>query len=146
MGQPRDDLRLLSIFHWVLAGIASLFSLLPLLYVGMGVALLRGQLDARNAPPPFLGWMMIVGGGAMMCMGLGYAVLVAFAGRSLARTRHWTFVIVVAALSCAFFPFGTVLGVFTIIVLARPDVKVLFQPPRAAPISTAPATGGAEPR
>ena len=31
-----------------------------------------------------------------------------------------------AAISCAFMPFGTVLGVFTLIVLLRPGVKELF--------------------
>jgi hypothetical protein len=31
------------------------------------------------------------------------------------------------ALSCVFFPFGTVLGVFTIIVLARPSFRELFR-------------------
>jgi hypothetical protein len=31
-----------------------------------------------------------------------------------------------AAISCIFMPFGTVLGVFTIIVLLRPSVKELF--------------------
>ena len=31
-----------------------------------------------------------------------------------------------AALSCAFFPFGTVLGVFTIIVLQKDSVRQLF--------------------
>jgi hypothetical protein len=133
MGQPRDDLRLLSIFYWVLAGIAVLFSLLPLLYVGMGVAMLRGQFAGSNPPPPFIGWMMIAIGAAMMAIGLGYVVLIALAGRFVARTRYWTFVIIVAALSCAFFPFGTVLGVFTIIVLSRPDVKALFQPQPLAP-------------
>ena len=31
-----------------------------------------------------------------------------------------------AAIECMFFPFGTVLGVLTIIVLIRPSVKPLF--------------------
>jgi len=33
----------------------------------------------------------------------------------------------VAAVECIFMPFGTVLGVFTIIVLNRPSIKALFQ-------------------
>jgi hypothetical protein len=33
---------------------------------------------------------------------------------------------VIAALLCMFMPFGTVLGVFTIIVLVRDSVKALF--------------------
>ena len=34
--------------------------------------------------------------------------------------------LVVAAVECIFMPFGTVLGVFTIIVLMRPGVKERF--------------------
>ena len=34
----------------------------------------------------------------------------------------------VAAIACMFMPFGTVLGVFTIIVLMRPSVKERFAP------------------
>jgi len=138
MGPPRDDVHLLSIFHWVLAGLATLFSALPLLYVALGVAMLQGRFPGRNAPPEFFGWMMIAIGTAFMVMGLGYAALVAYAGRCVARTRHWTFVIVIAALSCAFFPFGTVLGVFTIVVLSKPEVKSLFQPQAGAAAAVAP--------
>src|SRR6266496_3104850 len=128
MSSPRDDLRLLTIFHWVLAGLAGLFSLLPMLYVVMGVMMIRGGFGDRNPPPPFFGWFMVVVGLLMMLFGLGYVVLVTLAGRFIARARHWTFIIVVAALSCAFFPFGTVLGVFTIIILSKPEVKALFHP------------------
>jgi hypothetical protein len=31
-----------------------------------------------------------------------------------------------AGVACLFMPFGTVLGIFTIIVLVRPQVKALF--------------------
>jgi hypothetical protein len=34
--------------------------------------------------------------------------------------------LVVAGIECIFMPFGTVLGVFTIIVLMRPSVRNLF--------------------
>ena len=33
-----------------------------------------------------------------------------------------------AGIECIFMPFGTVLGVFTIIVLMRPSMKELFDP------------------
>lgn len=128
----RSQLTILSVFHWVLAGFTLLFTLFPLLYVAMGVFFLRGDDFGgphQTPPPPFLGWMMIAIGLAMAAGFVGYAVLVAVAGRFIARTRHWMFVVVVNALSCAFFPFGTVLGVFTIIVLSRPAVRAAFESP-----------------
>jgi hypothetical protein len=132
----RSHLRLLSIFHYVLAALGGLFSLVPILYVVMGAAMLSGAFDGdgRNPPPHAFGWLMIAMGAAFMLAGFTYVVLVALAGRYLARTRHWTFCVVVAAFSCAFFPFGTVLGVFTIIVLARPEVKAAFG--AGAPLAT----------
>jgi hypothetical protein len=44
----------------------------------------------------------------------------------LARKRR-KFYIVIAAICCAVFPLGTPLGVFTILVLSRPEVKAMFQ-------------------
>lgn len=141
-----SQLRLLSIFHYVLAGLSALFSLLPIIYIGVGVAMLSGAFDGRegrSAPPPAFGWFFVAMGAVFLLMGATYVVLLALAGRFLARRRHSTFCIVVAALSCAFFPFGTVLGVFTIIVLARPDVKAAFDRasiPGRGPTSPVPPT------
>jgi hypothetical protein len=48
------------------------------------------------------------------------------AGRFLAQRVYYTFCFVVAALECIFVPFGTILGVFTIVVLQRSTVKEMF--------------------
>jgi hypothetical protein len=130
-----NHVRLLSIFHYVLAGLSALFSLLPLAYVGFGAAILSGVLDdGHGGPPPrALGWMVIAIGAACTLAAATYVVLLALAGRFLARRRHWTYCIVVAALSCTFFPFGIVLGVFTIIVLAKDEVKRAFESGAGAP-------------
>lgn len=125
-----EHLRLLSIFHYVLAGLGAVFSLLPVVYMGIGFAIVSGVFEGRTpkgGPPPEFGWIFVAIGGAMLVLGLGYVVLVAIAGRFLARRRNWTYCIVIAGLSCAFFPFGTALGVFTIITLSRPEVKAAFQ-------------------
>ena len=50
----------------------------------------------------------------------------ALAGRYLTQHRSYIFCLVMAALSCAFFPFGTVLGVFTIVLLQKDAVRQLF--------------------
>lgn len=128
---PRETLRLLSIFHYVLAGLAALFSLFPLIHVALGLAMIAGRFPphgAGPAAPAFIGWLLVLVGASFIVAGLGYAVLVAVAGRFLARARNWTFCVVMAALSCALFPFGTVLGVLTIVYLAKPEVKELFEP------------------
>ena len=44
----------------------------------------------------------------------------------LQQRRRPTLCLVVAGLECMMFPFGSVLGVFTIIILLRPCVRQLF--------------------
>ena len=61
------------------------------------------------------------------------AALIAFAGRSLQQRTRYLYCLVMAGVECIFMPFGTVLGVFTIIVLMRDSVKPLFGRP-AAPL------------
>ena len=61
---------------------------------------------------------------------LGGWILAGFivaAGYFLSKRRHYTFCLVVAGVECVFIPFGTVLGIFAIIVLVRPTVKPLFE-------------------
>ena len=57
---------------------------------------------------------------------VGYALSLFLAARYLAARRRHMFCVVVAAISCAFSPLGTVLGVFTLIVLYRPSVREQF--------------------
>ncbi len=122
-----DQLRVLSIFHYILGAIAGVFSLFPLIHVGFGVAMVRGVLDhGRQAPPPFIGWILIGVGTLFIAAGLCYTVLVILAGRYLAARRHYLFCLVVAGIETIFMPFGTVLGVFTIIALIQEPVKALF--------------------
>jgi hypothetical protein len=49
------------------------------------------------------------------------------AGRFLQLRRNYIFCMVAAGFACLQVPLGTVLGVFTIIVLQRPEVKRMFE-------------------
>jgi len=126
----RDDehLKLLSVFHYVLAGIAALFGSFPLIHVAMGIALVAGAFptDSSDGPPPEIGWIFIVMGGLFVLGGWTLAVLLFLAARSIAGRRRHFFCLVVAGASCLIMPLGTVLGVFTLLVLLRPTVKPLF--------------------
>lgn len=47
----------------------------------------------------------------------------------------------IAGLECIFMPFGTVLGVFTLIALNKDSIKEMFSPPTPPPqIQTAPSS------
>ena len=123
-----EHLRLLSIFHYVVGGMTVLFALFPTLHLVMGIAMVTGRLD--DGPDPmdarFLGWFFIVVAAAMIVAGITLAVSMILTGRFLARRVNYTFCFVIAALACVIVPFGTVLGVFTIVVLQRPTVKEMF--------------------
>lgn len=135
---PEDasQLRLLSIFHYVIAGLTALFSLFPLIHVGIGIATLTGAMPMESNGGPaspgearLFGWMFIGIGSMLVLCGLTLAGFMAYAGRCLARQRRHTLCLVVAAMSCMLMPLGTVLGVFTLIVLVRPAVKSAFAAP-----------------
>ena len=81
---------------------------------------------AQQPPPAALGWAFVVLGIFLFFIGVVFAIVLAFAGRSLSRLKHYWFAFVVACIECIFIPFGTILGVFTIIVLSRESVKTLF--------------------
>ncbi|WP_115513505.1 MULTISPECIES: hypothetical protein [Xanthomonas] len=130
-----QHLKLLSIFHYVLAGITGLFSLFPLIHLFMGLAIVTGHLpmngnNGETAPDEMrmFGWIFVVFAAAIIICGLTLAGFMAYAGRCIAQRRRHLLCLVVAGISCSFMPFGTVLGVFTLVTLLRPQVKALFGP------------------
>jgi hypothetical protein len=129
MNSDLEHLRLLSIFHYVVGGIASLFALFPIFHLAIGVGMVAGRFPdpTEHRDMQLFGWLFVAMAAIWMLAAVTYAVCVILAGRFLARQVRYTFCFVIAALSCAFMPFGTILGVFTIVVLIRPSVKQLFE-------------------
>jgi hypothetical protein len=131
MNQDAEHFRLLSIFHYIVGGLTALFSFFPLLYTTIGAIFIfvarHGTPKPGQEPPPeFIGWILAVIGSFLFLLGIAIAICILIAGRSLAKhTRYW-FAFVMACIECLFLPFGTILGVFTIIVLSRESVKTLF--------------------
>jgi hypothetical protein len=126
--QDSDYLRLLGIFHYVLAGIAFLFAIFPIFHLIFGIAMVSGALDSSGGDeiPRFFGWFFVSFAGAWIVFGVAFVVALVVAGWSLRAHRHHTFCLVIAGLSCMFVPLGTVLGVFTIMVLMKDPVKEVF--------------------
>ena len=131
MNQDKEHLRLLAIFHYVVAGLAALFSFFPLLYTTVGAIFIFAARHGtpkpgEELPPEFLGWIFIVLGALFFLAGVTMAICILIAGRSLSLCKRYSFALVMACIECLFMPFGTILGVFTIVVLSRESVRELF--------------------
>jgi hypothetical protein len=131
MNRDEEHLQLLAIFHYVVAGLAALFSFFPLLYTTVGgifiFAARHGTAKpGEELPPEFLGWIFAVIGSVLFLIGIAMAICILMAGRSLALRKRYSFALVMACIECLFVPFGTILGVFTIVVLSRESVRGLF--------------------
>jgi hypothetical protein len=136
MNQDKEHLRLLAIFHYVVAGLAALFSFFPLLYTTVGAIFIfaarHGTPKPGEEPPPeFIGWIFAMVGSLLFLLGIAIAICILIAGRSLAKRTCYWLALVVACIECLFIPFGTILGVFTIVVLSRESVKALFSTAQA---------------
>lgn len=139
MNKDLEHLKWLSVGFYVYAGLTALFACFPLIHLALGIALITGNLDdGKNPPPPaFFGWFFV--GAATIFIVIGWALAVAslLAGKYLKQQKNYTFIFVIAVISCMFAPLGTVLGIFTIIVLMRDSVKQLFGRYDYSPASTA---------
>ena len=133
MNQDIEQLKLLTIFHYVVAGMAALVACIPFMHFFMGLALATGALGDSDPGSRPVGFGIMAFAAFFIVAGWIFAALVAFAGRSLQTRRRYTYCLVMAGIECIFMPAGTVLGVFTIIVLVRDSVKTLFGMPVASP-------------
>jgi len=126
-----SHLGLLSVFHFVAAGLA----VLGLVGLYGHYAMFRAVLSdpkmwqQQGAPPPpfemfsALKWMYMIFAAGLV----GTGVLNLLAGLFLRTKKRRAFTLAVAGINCLDMPLGTVLGVFTIVVLGRESVRDLYQ-------------------
>ncbi len=141
MTQDDDHLRLLSIFHYVVAAMAGLFALFPIFHLVFGLFFIFAPEKFEGggeAPPAALGWMFVIFAAVFILIGWVFAAFVYTTGRFLAKRRHYLFCLVMGGVECMFMPFGTVLGVFTLVVLMRESVKRQFTANQALDSTAAP--------
>jgi hypothetical protein len=138
INRDEEHLRLLTIFFYVCAAMAALFACFPVFHLGLGLVMaLKPEVfgPGTNQPPQFIGWFFVAFSSAIILAGWVYAAMLAWAGRCLGRRKHYTFCLVGSCVACLFMPFGTVLGIFSILVLVRPSVKSLFEPGAKSAVS-----------
>jgi energy-converting hydrogenase Eha subunit C len=141
MNQDEEHLRLLSIFHYIVGGITALCACFPLIHLVIGLALVfapetPSSPEHSTGPDRLVGLFFTLFAVAFIILGWAFAIATAYTGRCLARREHYTFCLVVAAVNCLNTPIGTILGVFTIVVLMRPSVKERFAANQPAPSAT----------
>lgn len=137
--EDESHLHLLSVFHFVMGGIYTL----GIGFVGMHFFFMRMIMMMPQSPraspsigipasppppvmPPEIMNIMIVFYIVAGLLITGMATMNIFSGIWIRKRIQHSLTFVVAAINCAFFPFGTVLGVFTIIVLSRMNVKMTY--------------------
>jgi hypothetical protein len=134
---PSDEdarhLALLSLFHYVVAGLLALIACIPLLHVAFGIffvffpeAMEQNHSHEDIVAARIFGSIFILMGGFFVLIGWALAICLACAGYFLGKHRRRLFCLIVAGISCMFMPFGTVLGIFTLIVLTKSSVIALF--------------------
>jgi hypothetical protein len=130
-----QHLKLLSIFYYIFAGLQALGGCVSVIYIVMGAAITSGGANIPTTQPQdaqaaqamaAAGGVMIILGGCLTVLCLAWAGLTVYAGISLQQKKRRTLCYVAAAIACLSIPIGTVLGIFTFVVLGRPSVAALF--------------------
>src|SRR5258708_25515165 len=96
MDRDTEQLNLLAIFHYVVAGLAALFSFFPLLYTAVGVIFIFAARHGtpkpgEELPPEFLGWIFVALGTFFFLAGITMAMCILTAGRCLSRHKCYSF-------------------------------------------------------
>ena len=140
-----SHLKTLAICHYVWGALTILFSSIFIVHIMMGVVLLNNP-RAFNPPgpamtvpvmqqpqlPPTFGWIFVGAGSCAILLGWTIGTLTIVSGRCIARRRSRVFSMVMAGVNCLSMPIGTVLGIFTFVVLFRPSVQALYHQGRPA--------------
>jgi heme/copper-type cytochrome/quinol oxidase subunit 2 len=140
MDTTAHDLRLLSIGYFIQGGIVIFSGLLFLCYLALIGAVFASvqngaQVDPQKQIPAHLLYAIGVVVIAMALVTLLVGACMLYSGVALRKRKNRTLILVMAALNCLAIPYGTVLGIFTFLVLQRTIAKEMFGQMAAAPES-----------
>lgn len=124
----QEHLKLLPLYYWVSGGFLGVYALFMLAYfIFIGIMFTSLPLEDAASAPPGLGWTFIGMGVAGFLFVAAFVVVKVLAGFWITKRKNRVGVMIAAGFSCLEFPYGTLVGVLTFIVLARPSVKALFE-------------------
>ncbi len=151
-----ENLNTLTLCHYIMGGLTALFASMFIGHIIIGTMMIHNP-NAFNPPvpppppgqphpigqpypmsaypmqpypffPPGMGYMFVAMGSVAVLGGWTLGGLTAYAGRCLKGRKNYIYILVIAALNGTFvMPLGTLLAIFTYIVLMRPSVKALFK-------------------
>jgi hypothetical protein len=127
--EDAKKLDLLAVFHYVVGGIMALFSCMPFIHVFMGVMIISGKFFGETegtSPPTGFGWIFVIMGSIFILLGWSASICIIIAGRKLKQRKSRIYCMVIAGIECMFMPFGTILGVFTLIALNKDPIKEAY--------------------
>ncbi|RBP47484.1 hypothetical protein DES53_101281 [Roseimicrobium gellanilyticum] len=131
--RDEDHLKMLALFHFIVAGIAAAgFAVTVTHYMimksilGSRVQMVTSssgeELAIITPMPPLMKWGYVFA----LVLFIGGITLNGLSGWFLLKHRHRKFSLATAAFNCVQFPIGTILGVFTFIVLNRSTVRLKY--------------------
>ena len=127
VNRDEEHLRVLSILYYVWGGLSVVGACFMGAYAVIGGTVLTAVSQSEREPAAaWAGAVVFVVMGGLFLLLAALAWLTILTGRYLAQRRRYTFCLVMAIVTCLSVPLGTVLGIFTLIVLQRPSVKQLF--------------------
>lgn len=127
--QDSDLLSVVSIFHYVLGGFQMLISLAGFVYVVVGVLMVTGAMDSAKGepPPPELGWIFVVIGIVFVLIFITIGLFTIKTGINMRKRRSRTLCIVIDSILCMMIPFGTIVGIFGLVLLTKPEIADEFE-------------------
>ncbi len=134
MTQDERVLDLLGVFHYVVGALMILGASIFLIHLAMGVAMVTGHFPDGDAPPQFMGWMFVVLPGLVILVAWTIAAFIIYAGKNIRRRTRHGLCLAMAGIECIFMPFGTILGIFTLVTLMKEDVRLLFDKNADTPV------------
>lgn len=124
MSKDEGQLRLLAISYFVTVGLGVLSTLMAAAYLLKTTGSVSS--NGKTALQDDFDWMVTGMYALLLTLALGSSILLVLGGRRLQQHRNRTFCMAVAVIGCFYAPWGFILGIFTIVVLQRESVKLLF--------------------
>lgn len=127
MKKQNEKLNTLAILHYVAGGLGCLFSCFPLIHVAVGIFVLNNPEQNPNNPPrEFIGYLFAGIGLLFFIMGQIIAGLTIYSGKCIKNQVKHKFSFILSCILCVCIPFGTALGIYSIITLQKEEIKNLY--------------------